>query len=353
MRKVYICSPYRAKDGAELDRNIDYAQQLTRQALEAGLAPITPHLYMTQCMDDKKPEERARGMAAGLALLKGCDFVIAGVKYGITEGMDREIHTANMLGINNVLEPIFDKRFISQSYACRKGKGMHAASDTLKEWLYEWNKYHPDQPLYAIKADIHHYFQSIDHAVLKTEIRKVIKDAGVLALLDRIIDHNGNMPDGVGIPVGNLTSQLFANIYLDALDQFIKHELGVEAYIRYMDDFVILSPDKEQLRSWLARIEQFLREELKLEFNPKTTILAAKNGIDFVGYKHRATHRKVRKDSIKRIKRTIKKCESGKITKEQLQKSIQSWTGHAGHADSYNLRKKIETLAEAAIEKAA
>ena len=230
---------------------------------------------------------------------------------------------------------------------------INLASDTLKEWLYEWNKYHPDQPLYAIKADIHHYFQSIDHAVLKTEIRKVIKDAGVLALLDRIIDHNGNMPDGVGIPVGNLTSQLFANIYLDALDQFIKHELGVEAYIRYMDDFVILSPDKEQLRSWLARIEQFLREELKLEFNPKTTILAAKNGIDFVGYKHRATHRKVRKDSIKRIKRTIKKCESGKITKEQLQKSIQSWTGHAGHADSYNLRKKIETLAEAAIEKAA
>ena len=173
------------------------------------------------------------------------------------------------------------------------------------------------------------------------------------ALQDRIIDHNGNMPDGVGIPVGNLTSQLFANIYLDALDQFIKHELGVEAYIRYMDDFVILSPDKEQLRNWLARIEQFLREELKLEFNPKTTMLAAKNGIDFVGYKHRATHRKVRKDSIKRIKRTIKKCESGKITKEQLQKSIQSWTGHAGHADSYNLRKKIETLAEAAIEKAA
>lgn len=209
------------------------------------------------------------------------------------------------------------------------------------------------EPIFDKRSDIHHYFQSIDHAVLKTEIRKVIKDAGVLALLDRIIDHNGNMPDGVGIPVGNLTSQLFANIYLDALDQFIKHELGVEAYIRYMDDFVILSPDKEQLRSWLARIEQFLREELKLEFNPKTTILAAKNGIDFVGYKHRATHRKVRKDSIKRIKRTIKKCESGKITKEQLQKSIQSWTGHAGHADSYNLRKKIETLAEAAIEKAA
>ena len=104
---------------------------------------------------------------------------------------------------------------------------------------------------------------------------------------------------------------------------------------RHRKDVLIFTKDKEE------------------NFNPKTTMLAAKNGIDFVGYKHRATHRKVRKDSIKRIKRTIKKCESGKITKEQLQKSIQSWTGHAGHADSYNLRKKIETLAEAAIEKAA
>ena len=119
------------------------------------------------------------------------------------------------------------------------------------------------------------------------------------------------------------------------------------------ETYIALSKNYAAVINWLARIEHFLREELKLEFNPKTTILAAKNGIDFVGYKHRATHRKVRKDSIKHIKRTIKKCESGKITKEQLQKSIQSWTGHAGHADSYNLRKKIETLAEAAIEKAA
>ena len=230
---------------------------------------------------------------------------------------------------------------------------MHAASDELQKQLYDWVKFHPDQPLYAIKADIHHYFQSIDHAILKAEIRKVIKDAGALALLDKIIDHNGNMPDGVGIPVGNLTSQLFANIYLDKLDKYIKHTLGVKAYIRYMDDFIILSPDKDQLRDWLAAIEVFLREELKLELNPKTAILAAKNGIDFVGYKHRATHRKVRRDSIKRMKQKIKKFESGKLTKEQLQKSVASWTGHAGHADSYNLRKKIETLADAAMKKAA
>ena len=253
--------------------------------------------------------------------------------------------------INNVLEPIFNQRFIFHSYACRKTKGMHAASDTLQEWLYEWQKFHPDQPLYAIKADIHHYFQSINHDVLKAEIRKVIKDAGALVLIDRIIDHNGQMPDGVGIPVGNLTSQLFANIYLNKLDQYIKHTLGAKYYMRYMDDFILLSPDKEQLRRWLADIERFLRDELKLELNPKTTILAAKNGIDFVGYKHRATHRKVRQDSVNRIKKTIKKYESGKITKEQLQKSIASWTGHAGHADSYNLQKKVIALADAAIQR--
>lgn len=253
--------------------------------------------------------------------------------------------------INNVLEPIFNQRFIFHSYACRKTKGMHAASDTLQEWLYEWQKFHPDQPLYAIKADIHHYFQSINHDVLKAEIRKVIKDAGALVLIDRIIDHNGQMPDGVGIPVGNLTSQLFANIYLNKLDQYIKHTLGAKYYMRYMDDFILLSPDKEQLRRWLEDIERFLRDELKLELNQKTTILAAKNGIDFVGYKHRATHRKVRPDSVKRIKKTIKKYESGKITKEQLQKSIASWTGHAGHADSYNLQKKVIALADAAIQR--
>ena len=102
MRKVYICSPYRAKNSAQLDRNIDYAQALTKRALEAGLAPITPHLYMTQCLNEDKPEERAAGMAAGLTLLKSCDFVIVGVKYGISEGMSAEIAAADAVGIEVV-----------------------------------------------------------------------------------------------------------------------------------------------------------------------------------------------------------------------------------------------------------
>lgn len=102
MRKVYICSPYRAADSAQLDRNIEYAQALTKRALEAGLAPITPHLYMTQCLNEDKPEERAAGMEAGLTLLKSCDFVIVGVKYGISEGMSAEIAAADAAGIEVV-----------------------------------------------------------------------------------------------------------------------------------------------------------------------------------------------------------------------------------------------------------
>lgn len=102
MKKVYICSPYRAADSAQMDRNISYARELTRQALEAGLAPITPHLYMVQCLDEDKPKERAAGMAAGLALLESCDFVIAGVRHGISEGMSAEIAAADAAGIEVV-----------------------------------------------------------------------------------------------------------------------------------------------------------------------------------------------------------------------------------------------------------
>ncbi len=102
MRRVYICSPYRAENDAELDRNINYARELTRQAIESGLAPITPHLYMTQCLDEGEPWERELGMAAGEALLKGCDFVLAGIRHGISEGMRAEIKVAEMAGIEVV-----------------------------------------------------------------------------------------------------------------------------------------------------------------------------------------------------------------------------------------------------------
>lgn len=133
MRKVYICSPYRAKNDAELDRNLEYAQALTRQVIEAGLAPITPHLYMTQCLCDEIPEERTKGMAAGLELLKCCNFVIAGVKYGISEGMSREIQTADKLGIEVVNA---DKLRAKLEY--EKYKANVAANNYAMQHKCEW-----------------------------------------------------------------------------------------------------------------------------------------------------------------------------------------------------------------------
>lgn len=147
MRKVYICSPYRAKDGAQLDRNIEYAQALTKRALEAGLAPITPHLYMTQCLNEDKPEERAAGMAAGLTLLKSCDFVIVGVKYGISEGMSAEIAAADAAGIEVVnadklrykLE--HDRKALLEEYA-----KLHACEFCRGSRLHTCTSYRCQQP---------------------------------------------------------------------------------------------------------------------------------------------------------------------------------------------------------------
>lgn len=126
MRKVYICSPYRATDSAELDRNIEYAQQLTKHALKVGLAPITPHLYLTQCTNEDKPEERAAGLAAGIALLKCCDFVIAGTKYGVSEGMEKEIETAAIMGISVIDALHLDRKHADGIRARNNKNGINA-----------------------------------------------------------------------------------------------------------------------------------------------------------------------------------------------------------------------------------
>lgn len=251
--------------------------------------------------------------------------------------------------IVNFIEPIFEKRFLFHSYACRKGKGVHEASKTLSKWLYELEVVQ-GKKIYAIKGDIHHYFQSVSHDILKAEIRRYISDKALLKILDRIIDHNGIFPPGVGIPVGNLTSQLFANVYLNKLDQFVKHELKVKYYVRYMDDFIILSEDPAELRHLLAIIEEFLSRELRLELNPKTTILAAKNGINFVGYIHYKDHKKIRKDARRRLTKLLKAFETREVEQEYFDRSIESRFGHMEHADTYNYiretKKTIEELKE-------
>ena len=238
------------------------------------------------------------------------------------------------------IEPIFEKRFIFHSFACRKDKGVHEASAILTKWLYKLEILE-GKKIWAIKADIRHYFQSVNHEILKAEIRRYISDRRLLAILDRIIDHNGIYEHGVGIPVGNLTSQLFANVYLNILDQFVKHELGIIYYIRYMDDFVILGEDPEELKRILARIEEFINTRLNLQLNPKTTIIYTKNGVDFVGYRHWATMKLLRKAATRRLKQLLKNFEEGTITEEYFDRSLASRLGHMEHADTCKLRQDI------------
>lgn len=245
---------------------------------------------------------------------------------------DRVVHHA----LNNVLEPILDKRFYYHSYACRKGKGLHEASATLQKWIRH-NSY-GGQKVYVLKCDIKSYFQSIDHAVLKEALRRVVKDDDLMWLTDVIIDSTGTE---VGIPIGNLSSQLFANFYLDALDKFVKEEIRALYYIRYMDDFLILSRDKDFLRDAWRAIDDFVADKLHLALNPKTTIVCAKNGIDFCGYRHWADHTKVRKRSVKSIYRAIRGYERGAIPPERFDRVLQSWLGHIAHADTYHLKQSV------------
>jgi retron-type reverse transcriptase len=240
--------------------------------------------------------------------------------------------------INHIIEPLYDKRFYYHSYACRKGKGTHNASDTLYKWVRNLS-FDDDAPLYALKADIKSYFASIDHSRLKAVLRRTIKDDDTLWLLDLIIDSGSETARG--IPVGNLTSQLFANIYLDVLDKYIKQTLHVKYYIRYMDDFIILSHDKQELWRLLREIEAFLYNEMDLLLNPKTAILCAKNGVDFCGYRHFKDHRRVRKRSVRNMRNKVRAFHNQKIDKVTFDRSFQSWTGHIGHADAFRLRERM------------
>ncbi|GJA64104.1 hypothetical protein KAM351_27150 [Aeromonas caviae] len=256
--------------------------------------------------------------------------------------VDRVVHRS----IVDALEPKIDPRFIFDSYACRKGKGAHAGADRVQHWMRIVKRQHGT--LFCLKADISKYFASIDHARLKAILRRHVNCGRTLALLDRIIDSSPGAP-GVGIPLGNLTSQLFANLYLNELDRYAKHELGIHHYARYMDDFVVLHHNKAQLHDWRTRIEAFLWNNLRLTTNSKTQIfpVGPTNGraLDFLGYRIYPTHRLLRKNSIKRIRFKLRKMKlsiaSGRLTPADYWPSIQSWCAHAAHANTWRLRRSL------------
>lgn len=252
---------------------------------------------------------------------------------------DRVVHHA----IHRVIEPVIDKRFIFDSYACRVGKGTHAAAGRAQKFIRISKRNHGRT--YALKADIAKFFNSINHFTLKFTLRKHISCKRTLNLLDKIIDNSDTDTPGVGIPIGNLTSQLFANVYLNELDQFVKHELREKHYVRYMDDFIVIHHDKAHLQRVRSQIESFLAISLQLSTNSKTQVfpVATSTGraLDFVGYRIYATHKLLRKCTEKRFKHKVKRLRrmyaNSEIELSDIKPVIASYIGCASHTSSYNL----------------
>ncbi len=282
---------------------------------------------------------------------------------------DRVVHHA----LCQIIEPIFEKRFIYHSYACRVGKGTHRAIDKCQAFV-QANRY-------VLKADVQKFFESINHEVLLGILKRWIRDERVLWLAGLIIRHQRNTnstnetnptnrfsnssysPDscdscslllplclcgesGTGLPIGNLTSQFFANVYLNELDYFVKFDLREKYYIRYMDDFLVFGNDKKHLTYLKERISGWLADKLKLNLHgKKSTIFPTKDGVNFLGFRIFRDYRRIQKENVKRFIRRMKQkafdWRIGRIGLSDITNSVKCWLVHARHGNTYNLRKKI------------
>ena len=231
--------------------------------------------------------------------------------FKISDPKPRDIHKASVRdrllhhAVYRQLYSFFDRTFISDSYSCRKEKGTHRAMNTFRRYAYKESK-NGTRTIWVLKCDIRKFFASIDQAVLMEILCSYIADEDILWLISRVVESFSSTEKGKGLPLGNLTSQLLVNIYMNEFDQFVKHKLKAHRYIRYSDDFVILSPDYDWLVSLLPLIRDFLRDRLKLELHPqKVSIHTLASGIDFLGWIHFSDHRVLRATTKKRMFRAI------------------------------------------------
>jgi retron-type reverse transcriptase len=231
------------------------------------------------------------------------------------------------IALCNVIEPEFEKRFIYDNYACRVGKGTHAAATRLSYFLGK-----PDATKY-LKCDIEKYFRSINIELLEKIItERYVSDPDILWLIHKILYHDF---DNDGIKIGNRFSQLAANAFLAELDFYLKVQLQTPYYLRYMDDFIILSDSNEKLKIMLEKIELFVNQKLKLKLNNKTKIDYCRNGIDFVGYRIFPKNKIIKKQSMNRTRNVFNGWKDGKIADEKFLASIGSRCGHATGTASY------------------
>lgn len=243
------------------------------------------------------------------------------------EVRDRVLHHA----IYRILYPFFDRTFIADSYSCRKDKGTHRALNRFRDFARIVSK-NNTQTCWILKCDIRKFFANIDHEILKEILEKYIEDENILNLLKNIIDSFEK-----GLPLGNLTSQLLVNIYMNEFDQFVKHKFKVKYYIRYADDFVFLHNDKIYLKNLQLSVGEFLENKLKLKLHPdKVFIKTFGSGVDFLGWVHFPKHRVLRITTKKRILRNI--------NVNSKKESIDSYLGVLSHGNGYKLQVKIKEL---------
>jgi len=250
---------------------------------------------------------------------------------------DRVVHHA----LVNIIEPYFEAAFIKDSYATRKEKGLHLAVQAAQNYACQYQWY--------LKLDIEKFFASVNHEILLKLIKRKIKDPAVMSLC-RIILSNQTESMGLeekkGLPVGNLTSQFFANIYLNKLDHFVKQALGYHAYVRYMDDFILFSDNPQELKHALKQIEEFVNQQLDLCIKPQSVQLnRVSQGIPYLGYRIFPKLLRIRRENLKRCLKGIEKTEqayiNGKISAEVLYQSTRSRMGFIGFAHSTLLSQSI------------
>lgn len=240
---------------------------------------------------------------------------------------DRVVHWAIM----QVIEPIWHVQFTADTYSCIRGRGVHSMVATMKRDIDN----NPEETKYCLKIDIAKFYPSINHEIMKAIFRRKIKDPKMLWLLDLLVDSTD------GVPIGNYTSQFFANLYLSELDHLLKEELGVKFYYRYSDDIVILSHDKKQLHAWLVWINHYLVSERKLFIKDNFSIFPITNGIDFGGYVTYPTHILARKRNKQKLCRQVAMWRKKGLTDEEIRLKESSRLGFMTHCDSNHLLKTI------------
>jgi retron-type reverse transcriptase len=259
---------------------------------------------------------------------------------------DRVLHHA----IYSKLYILYDPTFIDTSFSCRNNRGTHKGVEWLTCAVRRVSANYT-KPCYVLKCDIQKFFDSVDHGILLGILKRRIRDQQVRWLLDEIVESyvsdRTNLFERKGLPIGNLTSQLFANIYMNEFDQFVKHTLRIKHYARYTDDFVVVSEDRGYLSELIPTFSEYLHDQLKLTLHPdKVDIHALHAGVDFLGYvilpRYRVVRTKTKKRMYRGLKRRVRECRRGSISPETTPKqALLSYLGTLSHADAFSVSEDL------------